>query len=43
MKTNKSKEKNYVAPSVRVIEVEESAMICTSAGTESVDELDGEW
>ncbi len=43
MKTNKPKEKNYVAPSVRVIEVEESAMICTSVGTESVYDLEGEW
>ena len=43
MKTNKTSEKNYVAPAVRVIEVEESAVICTSGETEQVDETDGQW
>lgn len=43
MKTNKSKEKNYVAPSVRVIEVEESAVICTSNERVEEDESPYGW
>lgn len=37
MKTNKTSEKNYVAPSVRVVEVEENAVICTSGPTGETD------